>query len=253
MMLLCAVLVAGACNGGGGSNLPQDRGFDLHPIRIEQSQTTGAEINVPTVMKVSSQFIEPLGAIRGQIESFPTTEIGPAITQFRNAKVPAKWRFTYREFRLGGGIPCEQGVITVERNVSVGETEPLYCSVRVFPLGISPNVIASDSAPRAIKITAPSLRNDLGAPRIFVINEIGTVVQTLEGEIVSLAKGEVEFPSSSVVNLPNGVYQVAIHNVGNNDLLELIGVAQLSVIGNPPPMFPHIPSNPCAIPAPCLY
>ena len=57
---LCTLFLVG-CNGGGGSNNPPDRGFDLLPTRIEISQTTGSQIRRGTIMNGISTFLEPLG------------------------------------------------------------------------------------------------------------------------------------------------------------------------------------------------
>lgn len=248
-----ASIVSSACSGGGGgSSSDPNIGFFLIGDRFEQSQTTGSTIVVPTIMRAQGQFIEPQGTIRGTVESFPVTDIGPAATQIPGAKVPAKWRITYVEAAQPGRIPCQDGIRTVERNVGVGELERLPCTARVFPVTLIPNTVDVQSPPTTIEIDVEGVSNEHGQPQVAILNEFGQLRAAIPATIIQSAKHRISFTLPNMNDFYNGVYTVSVSNVRANGAWDVIGVGELSVYGNVPPQLPQFP-NPCVIPAECLF
>jgi len=242
----------GPGSGSGGGNNPPDIGFFVRPDRHEVSQTTGSEMIVPTLMRAEAQFIEPQGTIQGSVEYFVPRDVGPAATRFENAKVPAKWRITYVELPQPGRMPCQDGIVTVYRNVHVAEIEPLPCYARVFPVTLSPNAVDSQSQPVAIEIDIDGVSDEFGSPQVAILNEFGQLKATASATIIANAKHRISFALPSITQFRNGIYTVSVNNVKANGSWDVIGTGQLSIYGG---VVPDVPTNPdpCAIPQPCLY
>lgn len=248
-LLFCGLALFSAC--GHTPNNPNG-GFFLLPQRLEVSATTGSEIVVPTTMRAQGQFIEPQGTIQGTVESFPAIDIGPAATQIANAKVPAKWRITYVEVNQIGRIPCQDGIQTVERNVSPSEVEPLLCRARVFPISVSPNAIDAQLPPPKIDFEVEGISDEYGPPQIAIFDEFGQLRAAIPATVVSLGKGKIQIDTPNLSQYYSGVYSVTVSNIRANGAWDVIGGTEVSIYGNAPPIDPHDP-NPCAIPAPCLF
>lgn len=247
-----AFLSACGSGGGGSNNTNPNRGFDLLASRIEVSATTGSEIIRPTNMRVQGQFLEQQGTIRGTIEQFSATDIGPGPRNFPGTKVPARWRFTYVEVGQIGRIPCQEGIITVERNVGVGALEELFCSARVFPIVVSPNAINGQAPPAKIDIQVEGLSNEFNVPQIAILNEFGQLKAAIPATIMNLGKGQIQIDTPNLSQYSNGVYSVTISNVKANGAWDVVGGTEITIYGNPVPQPPNYP-DPCNIPAPCLY
>lgn len=249
--LIGSLLLIG-CNGGGGSGNPPDRGFNLLPTRIEISQTTGSQLRRPTTMRVVSWFLEPQGTTQGTIEYFPARDIGPASEWFRDARVPAKWRFQYVEIFPIGTVPCINGVQTVERNVHIGEQEELFCEAYVFPVTVAPNAVDATAPSSTVSIEAEGVSDTYGAPQVAIFDEFGTLKATVSATAVNLGKGQIAFAPPNLNSYPNGVYQLTVNNITASGRWDTVGAGELTIYGNTPPPAPN-PPDPCSVPAPCLF
>lgn len=247
---LCTLFLVG-CNGGGGSNNPPDRGFDLLPTRIEISQTTGSQIRRGTIMNVISTFLEPLGTTQGTVEYFPATQIGIAATNFPNARVPGRWRFQFIEV-FGPFPPCQDGIQTVERNVHIGEMEELFCHAYVFPVSVSPNAVDASSPPQTIQVEVEGISDTYGPPQVAILDEFGNLKASVTSSVVNLGKGQIAFTPPNLTSYSNGVYQLTVNNVTASGRWDAVAAGEISIFGNTPPPAPNLP-DPCNNPAPCLF
>lgn len=252
VLVFGSLFLFGCNGGGGGSSNPPDRGFNLLPTRIEISQTTQSQIQRPTMMRVISTFLEPQGTTQGTIEYFPARDIGPASTWFQDARVPGRWRFQYVEINQIGLVPCIEGIQTVERNVHVGEQEPLDCHAFVFPVTIAPNTVDASSPASTIQIEAEGVSDTYGAPQVAILDEFGTLKGSVTSTVVNIGKGQIAFTPPTMTSYSNGVYQITVNNITASGRWDTVGVGEISVYGNTPPPAPN-PPDPCNIPAPCLF
>lgn len=250
--LIFSSLFLSGCGGGGGSTNPPDRGFDLAPVRVEISQTTGSQIERTTIMRAAGWFLEPQGTTQGTVEYFAPMDIGPVQTTIPNARVPGRWRFQYMEVFQPGQFPCVDGVQTVERNVHIGEREPLSCRAYVFPITVAPNAVDATSPPSTISVEAEGVSDTYGAPQIAIFDEFGTLKVAVSATAVNLGKGQISFSLPNLNSYSNGVYQLTVNNIAASGRWDTVGVGELSVFGNTPPSAPN-PPDPCNNPAPCLF
>ncbi|MBX3283453.1 MAG: hypothetical protein KF756_13385 [Acidobacteria bacterium] len=250
--LIGSLLLIG-CNGGGGSGNPPDRGFDLAPVRIEISQTTSSQIERTTIMRATGWFLEPQGTTQGTLEYFAPRDIGPVLTRIPNARVPGRWRFQYVEAIQPGQFPCVEGIQTVERNVHIGEREPLYCHAYVFPITVNPKAIDVTSPPSTIDVEAEGVSDTYGSPQVATFDEFGSLKFSVSATAVNLGKGQIRFTlPPNLSTYTNGVYQLTVSNITASGRWETVAAGELSLYGNTPPPAPN-PPDPCSVPAPCLF
>lgn len=228
----CATLFSLGCSGGGNGNGTPDpnRGFYV--------QVTAA--NIPSIARVQGQFLSGSGTA-GTLSSFdPLDTNGGGFTQILNAKVPGTWRLTYSPGFSGGSLCI--GILTVDRNVSLGSFETLPCTPRFFSFTASPNVINALAPPPSVSFTGKGISNLNGTPMIAYYDEFGNVVaSTPTNQLLYDSFGFVEGVSVNVPDLTyayDGEYTVAVHNVESNGTWEIIGAAPVTVYGNPPPPMP---------------
>ncbi len=250
VMVLCGVGILVGCGSGGDPTYP-NIGFSLQADRYEVSQTTGTTLLFPTTYRVIGNFIEPQGTILGTSEIVNDTFT--AFQIYPGRKVPAKWSFTYIEVNQIGRRPCSPLGGTVERNVNPGETEPLSCYARVFPITVSPSLIDAQSPPNKISLQVEGINNIYAAPQVAILDEFGNVKASMASTIMNLAKGEVEIDTPNLTQFRNGRYQVSINNVRSDGSWDTIGVAQIFIFNLIDPDNPTH-TDPCANQAPeCLF
>lgn len=251
LVLGSSFMIIGCPGNGGGGNNPSG-GFFLRADRTELSATTGSSIVVPTSMRVQGTFLEALGTTSGNVTSF-----GPLdFTSFKDipsGKVPARWRFTYIEINQFGRIPCQDGLVTVERNVYNSETEPLPCTARVFPIAISPNAIDAHAPPSTIIITVQGVNADFAPPRVAIFDEFGQLYASVPVTILNGERGRIQIPTPNLSNAPSGVYPITVSNILQDGSWDVIGGSELSIYGNDPPPPPGGGGDPCLVPAPCTF
>lgn len=245
-----SLMIVGCGGGGGGSN--PNGGFFLQADRHEISATTGSEIIVPTSMRVQGTFLDPQGTTSGTVTSF-----GPLdFTNFKdiaNGKVPARWRFTYVEINQFGRIPCQDGIVTVDRDVHNSETEHLHCFARVFPITSSPNVIDVHSPPSNLVIGVQGVNAAFAPPQVAIYDGFGQLFAVVPATIVNNAKGRIQIQLPDISNVPSGIYPLTVSNILQDGTWDVIGGTELTIYGNDPPPPPGGGGDPCAIPAPCLF
>jgi len=203
-------------------------------------------------MRVVSNFLEPLGPTQGTIEYFGPTDIGPAATNFPNARVPGKWRFQFVEIMQVGAIPCLDGIQTVVRNVHIGEMETLTCHAYAFPVSVAPNTVDTSSPPPTIQIEAEGVSDTYGAPQIAILDEFGNLKASIASSIVNIGKGQIAFTPPNLTSYSNGVYQLTVNNITASGRWDTVGAGEISMYGHTPPPGPN-PPDPCNNPAPCLF
>ncbi len=245
--ILCVLLMATTIIGfagcsGGGNNSDPNRGFDLEIYAV--SPFNG--VRIQTGARLQGQLLASNSQTTGTIDNFTQDINGVGLTRITGAKAPGTWRFTYPVSPIVPTLCL--GITVADRNVSRGQLVPLDCQGRAFfAFSASPDVIEYENPPTSLTLSGDGMENVQGNPAIALYDSQGTFISStvpnsyiwngteLEGVVVSL---------SDLSQAYNGIYTITVNNVNSDGSWDLVGAANISVFGYPPPPPPD-GGDPC--------